>query len=229
MDYGRKAAEIQQYAKAIAIKMKYQHTDSINIPTEKPIQYEVIRNIEVEERKWFRTVKRTIQQKELENGKKVAYQKKKINGWIIKIFQIDWNVYEGGFHEKDISKNIYVLKTDGSLVHFHLGYTIDQFKTNHECLNIYSPLNESSVYFSSPYVRSDGTVSVNVGDPHIFDYGDFSWRHSFRSGYKGHKRHVFFQNYPKSEGTLASQGEALPRYEYGDGILEALKSLEKNV
>lgn len=207
---------IKNFAKKISKQIR-KPTSTIKIPFEKEIQYEVEKNIEVTEGFLFFKSTRTEKVMEQQTGTNVDYEDVRIDGWILKTYyeNVD-TVVNGECLEQEVAKWFYVLKKDGSLSVFQLGYVIRHPKTNWEGVRIFQALLEQPMTFF------DGT---SLGSAYLLDFKQIKWEHSCKKRYN--EICYFRRNYPTRIGKYEYKGESYLIQEAGTGIMEALKKLEK--
>lgn len=223
--------DIKDFAKKVAKQVR-KPTSTIKIPFEKKIQYEVEKNVEIS--KGFSVFKSTKIKKVLEQqtGTNIDYKDVRIDGWVLKTYyeNVD-TVVNGKRMEQAIDKRFYVLKKDGKLSVFKLGYVIKNPKTNWESVRFYQELAEWSMDFDTGWLdlaRSDihctiaSFLSISA---YALDFQPVKWEHSHKKGY--YEILYFKGNSPLSNGLCGSKGESYLITKAGTGIMEALKKLEK--
>lgn len=215
--------KIKNFAKKVAKTIK-KPTSTIKIPFEKKIQYEVEKEIEVEEGWFIFKSTRTEKVTEQRTGTKVDYKNVSIDGWILKIYYTNVDTViknncatKNNRYEKEIDKWIYALKRDGSLSIFRIGYNITFPDTNWEKLEVYQGLTEVPMTF-----ESDGR---KLGSAYLLDFKPIKWevtskREDIQALY------YFKRNYPIGIGQCEAKGQSYLIQEAGTGIIEALKKLD---
>lgn len=210
---------IKTFAKKVA-KIVKKPTSTIKIPFERNIQYEVERNVAVTEGFFIFKSTRMQKIKEQKTGTKVEYKDVPIDGWILKTYYMNVDcVANAKCYEQEITKWFYVLKKDGSLSVFKLGYTITAPKTNGERVRIHCNLSEDQMTFGSV------TLDLEPGSAYLLDFKPIKWEVSSKKSC--YEILYFKRNYPMTIGKCELEGESYLIQEAGTGIMEALKKLEK--
>lgn len=210
-------AQIKNYAKKVAKQAK-KPTSTIKMPFEKKIQYEVEKDVEVSEGFFLFKSTRTEKVMEQREGTSVDYKDVRIDGWVLKTYYMNVDtVINAKRQEQEVSKWFYVLKKDGALSVFELGYTITSPKTNWEGVRIFHELTEGPMTFD--YDRA------GPGSAYLLDFKPIKWEYSCKKRYI--EKLYFKRNYPTKMGNRESEGESYLIQEAGTGILEALKKLDK--
>lgn len=206
---------IKSLAKQVAKRTK-KRMSTIKMPFVKNIQYEVEKEVTVTD--GFFIFKSTRKEKVIEqmSGTNVDYKDVLVDGWILKTYYMNVDtVVSSGRIEQEVSKWFYVLKKDGTLAVFEIGYVISHPKTNWETVRFFHELTEEPMTFD--YDRS------GLGSAYLLDYKPIKWEHSFKRCYN--ERLYFKRNYPMSEGKCESKGESYLICQPGEGIIRALKRL----
>lgn len=208
---------IKNYAKKVAKQVR-KPTSTIKMPFKKEIQYEVEKNVEVEEGFFIFKSKRTEKVKEIQTGTNVDYEDVRIDGWVLKTYyeNVD-TVLRSKRIEQDVTKWFYVLKKDGNLSVLTFGYTIYAPKTNWESVKIYRELTEEPMTFDFD--------RVGLSSAFLLDLKPIKWENSCKG--PANQIHYFRRNYPMQSGQCESNGESYMIQPAGTGIMEALKKLEK--
>lgn len=212
---GNGEAGIKSLARQVAKRTK-KRTSTIKMPFVKDIQYEIEKEVAVTD--GFFIFKSTRHEKvaEQRSGTNVDYKEVSVDGWILKTYyeNVD-TVLRGRRIEQDVAKWFYMLKKDGTLAVFHLGYVIGNPKTNYENVRFFHELTEEPMTFDHD--------RFGLGSAYLLDYKQIKWENSCKKNYN--EILYFRRNYPTSVGKCESKGETYLICQPGEGLRNALNKL----
>lgn len=161
----------------------------------------------------------------------VSNKEMPIDGWVLYTYYSYCDSVEGPrenpIKDKEVEKYYYVLKRDGALVVYKIGYTINFAGTDHERLDIWKDLQEVAMNFSLPGLYSNGTTKLNDlvdnCSAYALDYKHIKWKTTNRIS--NSKIDYFSRNIPYREGKDEENGESFSVHKPGGGLVKALNKL----
>ena len=214
--------EIRDLAKYVAQNTR-KPKGYIEIPYTKDILRTVKQKVPVQ-KGWFIFEHTEYIEKEIQTHEScVAFKRKHLDGWLLRTFyeNCDEIVYQNGrmtYRKLSVAKIYYVLKKNGDLSVFQLGYNIESYKTNSENVKFWRELQESPILFPADY-------DAHLGSAYALDLKPIKWEHKAKRSYGHDEVRYFRRNIPHSYGTCEAEGQSYAIYKPGEGIELALRKL----
>lgn len=214
--------EIRDLAKYVAKKTR-KHVSFVEVPYTKETWSSVKQRVPIQ-KGWFIFAHTEYVEKEVPiHESRVVFERKHIDGWILRTFyeNCDEICYAQGritYRKLSVDKTYYVLKKNGDLSVFQIGYNIESYKTTAEKVKIWRELQEKPIVFPADW-------DAHIGSAYALDLKPIKWEHKVKKSYNHDEVQYFRRNIPNSYGTCESKGESYAIYKQGEGIELALRRL----
>lgn len=203
--------------------------DTIKVPYQDDIQFEVSRKKEVTKGFWIFKTTHSENVTDVKTGTKVKYNDVPIDGWILYIFYENCDEVAPSCKYREIFKRFYVLKSNGDLCVYEIGFEISSVGTNYEKLDLFRSLKENEMTFTTPGRWNDGTPRlldlVEKYSAFALDYKPIKWENRHSSG--GETKY-FKRNIPYKVGDNHVEGQSFTVHQPGGGLVTALNKLASN-